>query len=78
MTKKSRGFGFVVFDNEQVVDNMLADGNMIDMMGTQVSFFKWFPVILDERKHSFPNSSWKLCGISTLKLSNGGILEFLK
>lgn len=37
VTKRSRGFGFIVFDNEQVVDNILADGNMIDMMGTQVS-----------------------------------------
>lgn len=37
VTKRSRGFGFIVFDNEQVVDNLLADGNMIDMMGTQVS-----------------------------------------
>lgn len=38
VTKRSRGFGFIVFDNEQVVDNLLADGNMIDMAGTQVSF----------------------------------------
>lgn len=38
VTKRSRGFGFIVFDNEQVVDNILTDGNMIDMSGTQVSF----------------------------------------
>nr|GMC48994.1 heterogeneous nuclear ribonucleoprotein 1-like [Ipomoea batatas] len=38
VTKRSRGFGFIVFDNEQVVDNILADGNMLDMSGTQVSF----------------------------------------
>lgn len=37
VTKRSRGFGFIVFDNEQVVDNILTDGNMIDMGGTQVS-----------------------------------------
>lgn len=37
VTKRSRGFGFIVFDNEQVVDSLLADGNMIDMAGTQVS-----------------------------------------
>lgn len=37
VTKRSRGFGFIVFDNEQVVDNLLSDGNMIEMGGTQVS-----------------------------------------
>lgn len=36
-TKRSRGFGFIVFDSEEVVDNMLANGNLIDMEGTQVS-----------------------------------------
>lgn len=36
-TKRSRGFGFVVFDSEQVVDTILVDGNMIDMNGTKVS-----------------------------------------
>lgn len=35
-TKRSRGFGFIVFDNEKVVDTILTDGNMIDMAGTQV------------------------------------------
>ncbi|XP_019162371.1 PREDICTED: heterogeneous nuclear ribonucleoprotein A3 homolog 2-like isoform X2 [Ipomoea nil] len=43
VTKRSRGFGFIVFDNEQVVDNVLADGNMIDMMGTQVEIKKAEP-----------------------------------
>ncbi|CAK9167186.1 unnamed protein product [Ilex paraguariensis] len=42
-TKRSRGFGFVVFDNEQVVDNMLVDGNMIDMAGTKVEVKKAEP-----------------------------------
>ena len=37
VTKRSRGFGFIVFDDEQVVDDILANGNMIDMEGTQVS-----------------------------------------
>lgn len=36
-TKRSRGFGFIVFDSEKVVDNILEDGSMIDMAGTQVS-----------------------------------------
>ncbi|CAI9089835.1 OLC1v1024479C1 [Oldenlandia corymbosa var. corymbosa] len=43
VTKRSRGFGFIVFDNEQVVDDLLADGNMIDMAGTQVEIKKAEP-----------------------------------
>lgn len=43
-TKRSRGFGFIVFDNDKVVDNILSDGNMIDMAGTQVSYFWYFRV----------------------------------
>ncbi|KAL8501741.1 hypothetical protein ACS0TY_021018 [Phlomoides rotata] len=43
VSKRSRGFGFIVFDNEQVVDNILADGNMIDMAGTQVEIKKAEP-----------------------------------
>ncbi|XP_027170282.1 heterogeneous nuclear ribonucleoprotein 1 [Coffea eugenioides] len=43
VTKRSRGFGFVVFDNEQVVDSLLSDGNMIDMAGTQVEIKKAEP-----------------------------------
>ena len=39
-THRSRGFGFVIFDSDEVVDEMLANGNMIDMAGTQVSLFK--------------------------------------
>ncbi|XP_019053980.1 PREDICTED: heterogeneous nuclear ribonucleoprotein 1-like [Nelumbo nucifera] len=31
----SRGFGFIIFDNEQVVDDMLAKGNMIDLSEKQ-------------------------------------------
>lgn len=36
-TNRSRGFGFIVFDSEEVVDEILTKGNMIDMEGTQVS-----------------------------------------
>jgi len=43
-TKRSRGFGFVVFDSDKAVDNLLADGNMIDMDGTQVSLVHLFRV----------------------------------
>ncbi|KAK9676621.1 hypothetical protein RND81_11G088900 [Saponaria officinalis] len=42
-TKRSRGFGFIVFDNERVVDEVLADGNMIDMDGTRVEIKKAEP-----------------------------------
>lgn len=38
-TKRSRGFGFVVFDSEQVVDNILVDTNKIDMNGTKVRYY---------------------------------------
>ncbi|KAK9092943.1 hypothetical protein Syun_027854 [Stephania yunnanensis] len=34
-TNRSRGFGFIVFDHEQVIDDLLANGNMIDMVGTK-------------------------------------------
>ncbi|GLT94225.1 hypothetical protein SLE2022_119780 [Rubroshorea leprosula] len=42
-TKRSRGFGFIVFDSEKVVDNLLAEGNMIDIQGTQVEIKKAEP-----------------------------------
>uniref|UniRef100_A0A803MGM8 RRM domain-containing protein n=1 Tax=Chenopodium quinoa TaxID=63459 RepID=A0A803MGM8_CHEQI len=42
-TKRSRGFGFVVFDHEKVVDEILADGNMIDMSGSRVEIKKAEP-----------------------------------
>ncbi|GMH07139.1 hypothetical protein Nepgr_008979 [Nepenthes gracilis] len=42
-TKRSRGFGFVVFDSEKVVDDILADGNMIDMNGNRVEIKKAEP-----------------------------------
>lgn len=40
-TNRSRGFGFIIFDSDEVVDEMLSNGNMIDMAGTQVSLFRW-------------------------------------
>lgn len=36
-TKRSRGFGFIVFASEEVVDDLLANGNMIDLAGSKVS-----------------------------------------
>ena len=36
-TNRSRGFGFIVFDAEKAVDDLLAKkGNMIDLNGSQV------------------------------------------
>ncbi|MCD7468864.1 hypothetical protein HAX54_007409 [Datura stramonium] len=43
VSKRSRGFGFIVFDNEQIVDNLLSEGNMIDMLGSQVEIKKAEP-----------------------------------
>uniref|UniRef100_A0A7N0RIS7 RRM domain-containing protein n=1 Tax=Kalanchoe fedtschenkoi TaxID=63787 RepID=A0A7N0RIS7_KALFE len=42
-TKRSRGFGFIVFDDEQVVDKVLSNGNMIDMAGSKVEIKKAEP-----------------------------------
>ncbi|KAI7730565.1 hypothetical protein M8C21_021123, partial [Ambrosia artemisiifolia] len=42
-TKRSRGFGFIVFDSDQVVDTIMVDGNMIDMNGTKVEIKKAEP-----------------------------------
>lgn len=42
-TNRSRGFGFIIFDSEQVVDDLLANGNMIDLAGSQVSWVRCLP-----------------------------------
>lgn len=39
-TNRPRGFGFIIFDSEQVVDDLLEKGNMIDLAGSQVSFLQ--------------------------------------
>ncbi|KAG6690027.1 hypothetical protein I3842_11G203000 [Carya illinoinensis] len=44
-TQRSRGFGFIIFDSDEVVDEILSNGNMIEMAGTQVSLFRWSPRI---------------------------------
>ncbi|KAJ9153970.1 hypothetical protein P3X46_027352 [Hevea brasiliensis] len=42
-TNRSRGFGFIIFDSEEIVDEMLSEGNMIDVAGTQVEIKKAEP-----------------------------------
>ncbi|XP_047342311.1 heterogeneous nuclear ribonucleoprotein A2 homolog 1-like [Impatiens glandulifera] len=43
VSNRSRGFGFIVFDNEGVVESILSSGNKIDMSGTQVEIKKAEP-----------------------------------
>ncbi|KAK8966089.1 Ribonucleoprotein [Platanthera guangdongensis] len=43
VTKRSRGFGFVIFDSEKVVDELLSKGNMIEIAGSQVEIKKAEP-----------------------------------
>ncbi|KAJ0986894.1 hypothetical protein J5N97_005250 [Dioscorea zingiberensis] len=42
-TKRSRGFGFIIFESEQVVDDLLAKGNYIDLAGSKVEIKKAEP-----------------------------------
>ena len=36
-TSRSRGFGFITFETEQAVDELLANGNRLEFAGSQVS-----------------------------------------
>ncbi|XP_043725581.1 heterogeneous nuclear ribonucleoprotein 1-like isoform X2 [Telopea speciosissima] len=42
-TSRSRGFGFITFDTEQAVDDLLAEGNKLDLAGAQVEIKKAEP-----------------------------------
>jgi len=42
-TSRSRGFGFITFDTEQAVDDLLAKGNRLELAGAQVEIKKAEP-----------------------------------
>ncbi|KAA0057248.1 heterogeneous nuclear ribonucleoprotein 1 [Cucumis melo var. makuwa] len=42
-TSRSRGFGFITFETEQAVDDLLANGNRLEMAGSQVEIKKAEP-----------------------------------
>ncbi|XP_018859875.1 glycine-rich RNA-binding protein 3, mitochondrial [Juglans regia] len=42
-TSRSRGFGFITFDTEQAVDDLLSRGNRLEMAGAQVEIKKAEP-----------------------------------
>ncbi|CAN0924535.1 Heterogeneous nuclear ribonucleoprotein 1 [Linum grandiflorum] len=53
-TMRSRGFGFVTFEEEDAVDDLLTKGNRIDFAGTQVEIKKAEP-----KKPNAPTPSFK-------------------
>ncbi|XP_068657778.1 heterogeneous nuclear ribonucleoprotein 1-like [Aristolochia californica] len=42
-TSRSRGFGFITFESEQAIDDLLAKGNKVEFAGTQVEIKKAEP-----------------------------------
>lgn len=56
-TNRSRGFGFIVFDSEEVVDDLLSNGNYIDMAGSQVEIKKAEPKKNSNPPHGLPYGS---------------------
>jgi heterogeneous nuclear ribonucleoprotein A1/A3 len=45
-TGRSRGFGFVTFENEDAVERVMSEGRMHDLAGKQVTSFPCFQVFL--------------------------------
>ena len=58
-TNCSRGFGFIIFESKEVVDEILSEGNMIDMADTQVEIKKVKPMKASKPPHgcAFGNNS---------------------
>ncbi|KAF8048637.1 hypothetical protein N665_2449s0006 [Sinapis alba] len=69
-TNRSRGFGFVIFDSEEVVDELLSKGNMIDMADTQVEIKKAEPKKSSNRSPPYGSSHPR--GRSSFNDSYGG------
>lgn len=65
-TNRSRGFGFIIFDSEEVVDELLSKGNMVDMNGVKVSTENGF--LVSWHVHRFLSSDG-LCIFSSPKSS---------
>ncbi|KAG4914408.1 hypothetical protein JHK87_051965 [Glycine soja] len=66
-TNRSRGFGFITFESEEAVDDLLSMGNKIDFAGAQVEIKKAEP----KKPNSAPPSS-KRYNDSRSSYSSGG------
>jgi len=66
-TKRSRGFGFIVFASEQVVDDLLANGNMIDLAGSKVSL----QFIIEMTQMVIPSIVYLWCKICKVMSTKG-------
>ncbi|XP_058778627.1 heterogeneous nuclear ribonucleoprotein 1 [Vicia villosa] len=66
-TNRSRGFGFVTFDTEEAVDDLLSMGNKIEFAGTQVEIKKAEP-----KKTNPPPPSSKRYNDSRSSYGSGG------
>lgn len=65
-TKRSRGFGFIVFTSEETVDDLLANGNMIDLAGSKVSL----QFIKELSQMVIPSNMYlwcKICNVTSAK-----------
>lgn len=73
-TKRSRGFGFIVFASEQVVDDLLANGNMIDLAGSKVSLQS----IKEMSKMVIPSTMYLWCKICKVMSTEGKCILLFK